>query len=143
MERLERKDEESECRLHAVERSRVRVTVTNKFELSCSIDRSFQQTPPSLSLSLLALPFGFPGFIEILCGIPMRSDSKVLSTRVAGPYITPDRRQEGSLDSARSLFHFPALAKGANGSVSAGWDAVVDPAVDGRLLYVPNDYVHV
>jgi len=135
MEKLERK-EGSECRLRVVERSRVRVTVTNKFKLSCSIDRSFER---ALSLPLsLGFPFRLLGFIEILCGIPMRSDSKVLSTRVAGPYITPDRREEGSLDSVRSLFHFSAFPKGATGCVSAGRKAVASLRVDKTTIIRPE-----
>lgn len=99
---------------------RIRVTVANKFELSCNIDRPFCWTislppTPPLSLSLFSPYLLAFRFIEILCGIPMRSDSKVLSMATMGGrtlyYAGKKKEDEGpaSISLLEAIFHFPAF----------------------------------
>lgn len=103
-----------------VRRSRwIRVTVANKFELSCNIDRSFHRAI-SLSLALSSSSWIYWNFMRYPDEV--RLENFIDVRWVAGSYIT--REKEGGwigfYFAARSLLHFPTFQRRLQRDVSVG-----------------------
>lgn len=87
-------------------RVRIRVTVANKFELSCTIDRSFHSEPSRRPLLL----FSFSDLLKFYAVSRWeRSDSKVLLTAAGWPDLILRGRKRGSFSISlhRAYFILP------------------------------------
>lgn len=129
MEMQKRKEERSEFRL-CVGSHRIRVTVANKFELSCNIDRSFHRAI-SLSPALPSRSWIYWNFMRYPDEV--RLENFIDGRWVAGSYITREKEGGRLLFRCSKLITFSRAPKRDSKEMSQldgkeGWN------LDRRLL---------